>query len=92
MSTKTAQCEILGEVVIRSLKWTQKLKIQADEYDQAFFVPDLLFMSVVDSKGKPIKSVDEWDDFIGEHQEEALSLFNQCMELHDFGGKQAVKK
>jgi len=90
MITQNENCEGLGDVVIRTLKWSQQAGLQ--DLDDYKLVPIVLSMAVIDDKGAPLKSEDEWDDFVGGHRAASLELFGKCMKLNDFDGSKATKK
>lgn len=92
MITQNENCDGLGDVIIRTLKWSQQGRLQELADDPYMLVPVVLGMAVIDDKGDPIKSEDEWDDFIGCHRAAALELYRKCMKLNDFDGSEAVKK
>lgn len=87
----TVNCDGLGEVTVQPLKMSQRFSLNEDE-DPNLLVVRMLHMSVVDDKGCPLKTQDEWDVFGGQHFQAAMSLFQECMALNDFDGSQSVKK
>lgn len=71
-----------GPLFVRSIKLSEKIGYQRmarDESPEAIAL--LLHLCVVDKDGERIKTQDEWDEWAGIHEIEAVDAFKSC---HDF--------
>lgn len=77
-------CECSNIKLSDRLRWRE-----AAESDQHTMVPHLLHLCIL-KDGQRIKTVDEWDEWAGDHADLAGQLFNQCIGM--IGTVDAAKK
>jgi len=93
MRTTVVESAVLGDVIIAGLRMSQRFSLmEAANKDDKMAIMEMLRLCVVDAEGKPLKTFDEWDEFGGDHFEDALMLFRECKDFNDFSGKKAEKK
>lgn len=93
MRTKIVESVVLGDVTIAGLRMSQRfLLMEAAEQDDKLVIMEMLHRCIIDEEGNPLKTVDEWDVYGGDHFSDAIMLFKECKEFNDFSGKQAEKK
>ena len=70
---------------ISRIKLSQRLRWHDDSKKDGYnTIPSLLSMCVVDEKGEPVKTLEEWDEWGGESKANlslATKLFDQCMDV-----------
>lgn len=93
MKTTRYTSPVLGEVTLATLKMSQRFDITGTSGDNdTLLVAKMLAASVVGKDGKPLKTVDEWDDYGGENFADAMAMFSAVMQLNDIKGTAAEKK
>lgn len=71
--------ELGGEVIVRGMTLSDRLELFSgiNETGKRFVqIPRLLARSVIDPKGNPLLSEEEWEAFGGMHLEASLKLFD----------------
>ena len=89
---ETHSIEGLGEVIVRMLKFSERLAIgRAGEADQTgdLFVPRLLAAAVSDMGGAPLFTVEEWDVWAAVNPKGASVLTDVALRLGGYGGDAA---
>lgn len=82
-----------GDVILRAMLGSERLSLGnlarlrgdpagAQELGDDFkLIPRLLAKVVLNDKGEPFMTAEEWDIHGGEHPEDLLRLFDRCQEL-----------
>lgn len=84
MRRQPVTIEGLEGLFYTGVKLSKRLELNdqlADEANKYLSAPLTLHALVVTEDGKPAKSVDEWDDWCGEHIELASRAVNEAREL-----------
>lgn len=91
MRREPVKIQGLDGLFCSSIRLSQRLKWgKASSLDEDMMIPELLAISVVKKDGQPAKTVDEWDEWGGEFNNDAHELFSQCLDM--IGTQQAAKK
>lgn len=93
--TETVSVESLGEVVVRGMRLSDKLRLS--QWDEAQDGPKsrqfcaVLAATARASDGSAIFTEDEWDGWGGDHIEDAVRLFEVAQRLSGLSAEEAGK-
>ena len=70
-----------GEVIVQALTLSQRIRLFEQSRDRGVVLADLLELTVVDAKGDPIYTHQQWELFGARHFNEALNLYQVASKL-----------
>lgn len=84
--------ELGGEVIVRGLLLSDRVRIMNKARDGGVMVTDLLACTVVDADGQPVYSAKEWEEFGASNFNRSLELFKVSRSLSGLDAEVNEKK
>lgn len=80
---RVVQCDALGgEVIVQGATMSARIKLERSaRKDSARWIAEVLAITVVDDRGTPIMSADEWDTFAGVMPDPASDLYEVAADV-----------
>lgn len=85
--------ELGGAVVVRGLLLRERVELLASQEDKGYtHISKMLSLTVVDDKGAPVFTQDEWEEFGNQHFSASLHLLEVAKRLSGMNVEVAQKK